>query len=245
MHLLEGENICKNFGGLAAVSKVDFYVDEGEIVGLIGPNGAGKTTLFNLISAALKPKPGKITYKGKDITPLPAYKICRMGIARTFQTVKIFPHVSVARNVMVGALFGTGHHVNSREAQKKAEETLEFVDLLPLKDTLAGDLTLAQQKRLEVARALASAPELLLLDELMAGLTQTEVTEAMGDIKHIRDRGITVIMIEHLMQAIMGISDRIIVLDYGRKLAEGTPQEVANNPEVIKVYLGEECDVAD
>ena len=245
MHLLEGENICKNFGGLAAVSKVDFFVDKGEIVGLIGPNGAGKTTLFNLISAALKPKPGKITYKGKDITPLPAYKICRMGIARTFQTVKIFPHVSVARNVMVGALFGTGHYVNSREAQKKAEETLEFVDLLPLKDTLAGDLTLAQQKRLEVARALASAPELLLLDELMAGLTQTEVTEAMGDIKHIRDRGITVIMIEHLMQAIMGISDRIIVLDYGRKLAEGTPQEVANNPEVIKVYLGEECDVAD
>jgi branched-chain amino acid transport system ATP-binding protein len=245
VHLLEGENICKNFGGLAAVSKVDFYVDKGEIVGLIGPNGAGKTTLFNLISAALKPKPGKITYKGKDITPLPAYKICRLGIARTFQTVKIFPHVSVARNVMVGALFGTGRYVTTRDAQKKAEETLEFVDLLPLKDSLAGDLTLSQQKRLEVARALASGPDLLLLDELMAGLTQTEVTEAMADIKHIRDSGITVIMIEHLMQAIMGISDRIIVLDYGRKLAEGTPQEVANNPEVIKVYLGEECDVGD
>jgi branched-chain amino acid transport system ATP-binding protein len=245
VHLLEGENICKHFGGLAAVSKVDFYVDKGEILGLIGPNGAGKTTLFNLISAALKPKPGKITYQGKDITPLPAYKICRLGIARTFQTVKIFPHVSVARNVMVGALFGTGHHVNSREAQKKAEETLEFLGLLPLKDTLAGDLTLSDQKRLEVARALTTDPELLLLDELMAGLTQTEVTEAMADIKHIRDRGITVIMIEHLMQAIMGISDRIIVLDYGSKIAEGTPHEVANNPKVIEVYLGEECDAAD
>jgi branched-chain amino acid transport system ATP-binding protein len=245
VHLLEGENICKNFGGLAAVNKVDFYVDQGEILGLIGPNGAGKTTLFNLISAALKPKPGKITYKGKDITPLPAYKICRLGIARTFQTVKIFPHVTVARNVMVGAIFGTGHYVSSREAQKKAEETLEFVDLLPLKDSLAGDLTLAQQKRLEVARALASGPELLLLDELMAGLTQTEVAEAMMDIKQIRDRGVTVIMIEHLMQAIMGISDRIVVLDYGSKIAEGTPQEVANNPKVIEVYLGEECDVGD
>jgi branched-chain amino acid transport system ATP-binding protein len=245
VHLLEGENICKHFGGLAAVSKVDFYVDKGEILGLIGPNGAGKTTLFNLISAALKPKPGKITYQGKDITPLPAYKICRLGIARTFQTVKIFPHVSVARNVMVGALFGTGHHVSSREAQKKAEETLEFVGLLSLKDTVAGDLTLSDQKRLEVARALTTDPELLLLDELMAGLTQTEVTEAMADIKHIRDRGITVIMIEHLMQAIMGISDRIIVLDYGSKIAEGTPHEVANNPKVIEVYLGEECDAAD
>jgi branched-chain amino acid transport system ATP-binding protein len=237
--------VTRHFGGLAAVSEVDFYVDQGEIVGLIGPNGAGKTTLFNLISAALKPRPGKITFKGVDITPLPAYKICRMGIARTFQTVKVFPHVPVVRNVMVGALFGTGKHISSREAQKKAEEKLEFVDMLPLKDVPAGDLTLAQQKRLEVARALASEPELLLLDELMAGLTPAEVAEAMGDIKQIRDSGVTVIMIEHLMQAIMGISDRILVLDYGRKIAEGTPQEVASNPKVIEVYLGEECDVAD
>jgi branched-chain amino acid transport system ATP-binding protein len=245
VHLLEGEGVCKNFGGLAAVSDVDFFVDKGEILGLIGPNGAGKTTLFNLISAALKPKPGRITFKDRDITPLPAHEICRMGIARTFQTVKIFPHVPVVRNVMVGALFGTGRRIGSKEAQKKAEESLEFVDLLQLKDAPAGDLTLAQQKRLEMARALASGPELLLLDELMAGLTQTEVAEAMEDVKQIRDeRGITVIMIEHLMQAIMAISDRIVVLDYGRKIAEGTPQEVANNPKVIEVYLGEECDVA-
>lgn len=244
MHLLDGEGVTKHFGGLAAVSDVDFYVDKGEILGLIGPNGAGKTTLFNLISASLKPNPGKITFKGIDLAPLPAYKICRLGIARTFQTVKIFPHVPVLRNVMVGALFGTGRRMSSAEATKKAEEALEFVDLLPLKNVPAGDLTLANQKRLEMARALASDPELLLLDELMAGLTQVEVTEAMGDIRQVRDRGITVIMIEHLMKAIMAVSDRIVVLDYGRKIAEGTPQEVSTNPKVIEVYLGEECDVA-
>ena len=245
MHLLEGEEVTKHFGGLAAVSDVNFYVDEGEILGLIGPNGAGKTTLFNLISASLKPKPGKITFQGQDITPLAAYKICRLGIARTFQTVKIFPNVPVVRNVMVGALFGTGRHVSSAEARKLAEEALEFVDMAAYKDLPAGDLTLAQQKRLELARALASQPKLLLLDELMAGLTPTEVTEAMGDVADIRKRGITIIMIEHVMQAIMKISDRIIVLDYGKKIAEGTPAEVAANPQVIEVYLGEECDAGD
>ncbi len=244
MHLLEGKGVTKYFGGLAAVSGVDFYVDKGEILGLIGPNGAGKTTLFNAISAALKPTRGKIFFKGRDITPLPAYRICRLGIARTFQTVKIFPHVPVIRNVMVGALFGTGHRLSAREALKKAEEVLEFVDLTDYKDVPAGDLTLANQKRLEVARALATDPELLLLDELMAGLTPTEVAEASGDIQQLRQRGITIIMIEHVMQAIMSVSDRIIVLDYGKKIAEGTPQEVAANEKVIEVYLGEECDVA-
>ncbi len=244
MHLLEGQGVTKHFGGLAAVSDVDFYVDKGEILGLIGPNGAGKTTLFNLISASLKPTRGRIFFKGRDITPLPAYKICRLGIARTFQTVKIFPNVPVMRNVMVGALFGTGHRMSAREALKKAEEVLEFVDLTDYKDVPAGDLTLANQKRLEVARALATDPELLLLDELMAGLTPTEVAEASGDIQQLRQRGITIIMIEHVMQAIMSVSDRIIVLDYGKKIAEGTPQEVAANEKVIEVYLGEECDVA-
>ncbi len=245
MHLLEGDGVTRHFGGLAAVSEVDFYVDQGEILGLIGPNGAGKTTLFNLISGALKPKPGKITFKERDITPLPVHQICRLGIARTFQTVKIFPNVPVVRNVMVGALFGTGRRrVSSSEAMKKAEEVLEFVDLTSLKNVPAGDLTLANQKRLELARALASDPELLLLDELMAGLTPTEVNEAMNDIAEVRARGVTVIMIEHVMQAIMKISDRIVVLDYGRKIAEGTPGEVAVNPKVIEVYLGEECDVA-
>ena len=240
MHLLEGEGVTKHFGGLAAVSDVDFYVDKGEILGLIGPNGAGKTTLFNVISAALKPTRGKIFFKGQDITPLPPHKICRLGIARTFQTVKIFPHVPVVRNVMVGALFGTGRHLSTREALKKAEEVLEFVDLTEFKDVPAGDLTLANQKRLEVARALATDPELLLLDELMAGLTPTEVAEASSDVRQLRERGITIIMIEHVMQAIMSVSDRIIVLDYGKKIAEGTPAEVAANEKVIEVYLGEE-----
>lgn len=241
MPLLEGEGVSRYFGGLAAVAEVDFYLDEGQILGLIGPNGAGKTTLFNLISAALKPTSGKISYRGRDITGFPPYKICRLGIARTFQTVKIFPHVPVLRNVMVGSLFGTGRRISEGQALRKAEEALEFVNLSHLKDVPAGDLTLANQKRLEVARALATDPDLLLLDELMAGLTQNEITEAMGDITTIRARGVTVIMIEHVMHAIMGICDRIMVLDYGRKIAEGTPQEVAGNEKVIEVYLGQEC----
>jgi len=238
VHLLEGEDLCRQFGGLAAVSHVSFHLDEGEILGLIGPNGAGKTTLFNLISAALKPTSGKITFKGKEITGLPAFKICRLGIARTFQTVKIFPNVPVVRNVMVGALFGTAGHVSEAEALRNAEEALSFVNLSQYRDLPAGDLTLANQKRLEVARALATKPEVLLLDELMAGLTHTEIDEVMKEIAQIRSRGVTVIMIEHVMHAIMNICGRIIVLDYGAKIAEGTPEEIAVNEQVIECYLG-------
>ncbi len=245
MHLLEGEGVTRHFGGLAAVSDVDFYVDQGEILGLIGPNGAGKTTLFNLISASLPPTRGKMTYKGKPITGLPPHRICRLGIARTFQTVKIFPHVAVVRNVMVGSLFGTGKRISEADALKKAEAALEFVDLTSFRDLPAGDLTLANQKRLEVARALATDPELLLLDELMAGLTHTEIDEAMKDITQIRARGITVIMIEHVMHAIMGICDRIVVLDHGRKIAQGTPVEIAVNEQVIECYLGKETEDGD
>lgn len=240
MHLLEGEGVTRYFGGLAAIADVDFFVNEGEILGLIGPNGAGKTTLFNVISAALSPTRGKISYRGREITGLPAHRICRMGIARTFQTVKIFSHLPVVRNAMVGSLFGTGRRIGEAEALKKAEAALEFVDLLPLRNVPAGDLTLANQKRLEVARALASGPDLLLLDELMAGLTHPEITEAMGDIAQIRSRGITVVMIEHVMHAIMGTCDRIIVLDHGRKIAEGTPAEIAVNQQVIECYLGQD-----
>jgi branched-chain amino acid transport system ATP-binding protein len=240
VHLLEGEKVTKYFGGLAAVSDVDFYVDEGEILGLIGPNGAGKTTLFNLISASLEPKPGIIRYKGKNITGLSPYKICRMGISRTFQTVKIFGSIPVIDNVRIGALFGLAKSISSAEATKRARELLEFVGLTDFSGIPARGLTLANQKRLEVARALAAQPELLLLDEMMAGLNQTEITQAMDLVKTIRGKGITIIMIEHVMKAIMNVCDRIIVLNYGKKIAEGTPQEIANSKVVVEVYLGEQ-----
>ncbi len=242
MHLLEGEKVTKYFGGLAAVSDVDFYIDEGEILGLIGPNGAGKTTLFNLISAALEPKPGIIKFKDKKINGLKPYQICRLGIARTFQTVKVFGNMPVMENVRVGSLFGPFKGLSTAEATKVATELLEFVGLSDVAFTPARDLTLAHQKRLEVARALATKPTLLLLDELMAGLNQTELLEAMELIRQIQKRGITIIMIEHVMKAIMGICDRIIVLHHGKKIADGTPQEVANSKTVIEVYLGETSD---
>lgn len=240
MRILEGENVTKYFGGLAAVSEVDFYVDEGEVVGLIGPNGAGKTTLFNLISAALVPKPGIIRFKGKNITGLKPHKICRMGIARTFQTVKIFANLPVFDNIRVGSLFGTSQKISPAEAEKETAELLDFVGLSKISHLPAKDLTLANQKRLEVARALATRPELLMLDELMAGLNQTEVAQTMGLVKQIRDKGITIIMIEHVMSAIMNVCDRIIVLHHGKKIAEGTPQEIATSKTVIEVYLGEQ-----
>jgi branched-chain amino acid transport system ATP-binding protein len=246
MHLLEGKGVTKNFGGLTAVSGVDFFVDKGEILGLIGPNGAGKTTLFNLISASLVPKPGKIFFKDKNITGLKPHQICRLGIARTFQTVKIFANLSILDNVRAAALFGSAKSPSDSQATKEALELLEFVGLsqkVPV-DSPAKDLTLANQKRLEVARALATKPELILLDELMAGLNPTEVGEAMEDIREIRrDRGITVIMIEHVMKAIMNVCDRIVVLNYGKKIAEGTPQEIVNSKTVIEVYLGEQTNV--
>jgi branched-chain amino acid transport system ATP-binding protein len=238
MHILEGEKLTKNFGGLTAVSDVDFYVDKGEIVGLIGPNGAGKTTLFNLISATYTPKPGKIIFKGKNITGLKPYQICRMGIARTFQTVKVFGNLSVLENVRLASLFGNPKKPTESEATKEALELLDFVGLKDISSP-AKDLTLGNQKRLEMARALAARPDLLLLDELMAGLNQTEVGEAMDDIREIRSKGVTIIMIEHVMKAIMNVCDRIIVLNYGKKIAEGTPQEIANSKTVIEVYLGE------
>ena len=238
MHLLEGKNVTKSFGGLTAVSAVDFFVDEGEIIGLIGPNGAGKTTLFNLISAALEPKPGEIRFKGKRINGLNPYQICRLGIARTFQTVKIFSNLPVIENVRIGSLFGPQKRLSAAEATKVAMEQLEFVGLSEAAHTPARDLTLAAQKRLEVARALATKPSLLLLDEIMAGLNQTELNLAMELVKKIQGRGITIIMIEHVMKAIMNICSRIIVLHHGQKIAEGTPQEVANSKTVIEVYLG-------
>jgi branched-chain amino acid transport system ATP-binding protein len=242
MRLLEGQGVTKYFGGLAAVFEVDFHVDPGEVFGLIGPNGAGKTTLFNLISAALTPKSGAIKFKGKNITGLKPHQICRMGVARTFQTVKIFANMSVLDNVALGALFGASARISSADAERQATALLEFVGLSTLKAAPAKDLTLANQKRLEVAGALATQPELLLLDELMAGLNPAEVAQAMELVARIRDRGITIIMIEHVMKAIMSVCDRIMVLHHGQKIADGTPQEIANSKTVIKVYLGEKAD---
>ena len=239
MPILEGEGVTKHFGGLAAVSSVDFNVGEGEVVGLIGPNGAGKTTLFNLISGALVPKPGAIKFKAENITGLKPHKICKMGIARTFQSVKVFANMPVLENVVLGSLFGTSNSVSSADAAREAMESLEFVGLSAVRATPAKDLTLANQKRLEVARALATKPELLLLDELMAGLNPTEVDQAMELVTRIRDQGITIFMIEHVMKAIMSVCDRIMVLHHGEKIAEGTPQEIATSRTVVEVYLGE------
>jgi branched-chain amino acid transport system ATP-binding protein len=239
MRMLEGEKVTKYFGGLAAVSQVDFYVEQGEIFGLIGPNGAGKTTLFNLISGAFTPKSGVIKFKGKKISGLKPYKICRMGMARTFQEVKIFPNVPAVQNVALGALFGTPKSVSTAEATKEAEELLDFVGFAVPKNIPAGGLTLVNQKRVEIARALATKADMLLLDEVMAGLTPTETAEAMELVKRIRDRGVTVFLIEHVMRAIMGVCDRIMVLHHGEKIADGTPKEISTSKKVIEVYLGE------
>jgi len=241
MPILEGKGVTKYFGGLAAVSNLDFNVERGEALGLIGPNGAGKTTLFNLISAALVPKSGIIRLKGKNITGLKPYKICRMGVARTFQTVKVFPDMPVLDNVVLGSYFGTSTNMSSADAVVKASEILEFMGLSEVKAIPAKDLTLANQKRLEVARALATNPELLLLDEIMAGLNPAEVGQAMELVNRIREKGITIIMIEHVMKAIMNVCERIIVLHHGAKIAEGTPQEIATSKKVIEVYLGEKA----
>jgi branched-chain amino acid transport system ATP-binding protein len=239
MPILEGQGVTKYFGGLAAVSDVNFQVEQGEILGLIGPNGAGKTTLFGLISAAYVPKPGVIKFKGENITGLRPHQICRQGVARTFQSVKIFPNMTVLDNIALGVHFGTPKQVTASQAAEEAVKLLEFVGLSAQTSTPAKDLTLGNQKLLEVTRALATNPEVLLLDEIMAGLNPTEITQAMELVSKIRAQGITILMIEHVMKAIMSVCDRIMVLHHGKKIAEGTPQEIATSETVIKVYLGE------
>ncbi|MEW6663835.1 MAG: ABC transporter ATP-binding protein [Thermodesulfobacteriota bacterium] len=238
MQILEGSGVSKHFGGLAAISNVDFHVERGEIVGLIGPNGAGKTTLFNLISAAVPVDSGEIRFKGTRISGLKSYQVCRCGVARTFQSVRVFPNLSVHENVILASHFGAPGNRSAAQAAEEALEFLEFTGLSVPRRTLAKDLTLAQQKKLEVARALATKPELLLLDEVIAGLNPTETSHSMDLVARIKDRGITIMMIEHVMKAIMSICNRIIVLHYGVKIAEGTPGEIANDKTVIEVYLG-------
>jgi branched-chain amino acid transport system ATP-binding protein len=239
MRMLEGEKVTKYFGGLAAVLNVDFYVEKGEVFGLIGPNGAGKTTLFNLISGAFVPKSGVIKFKNEKISGLKPHKICRMGMARTFQEVRVFPNLPAIQNVALGALFGRPKPIPPAEATRESDALLDFVGLSVSKSIPAGGLTLVDQKRVEIARALATKTDMLLLDEVMAGLTPTETAEAMELVKKIRDRGVTVFMIEHVMKAIMGVCDRIMVLHHGEKIADGTPKEIATSKKVIEVYLGE------
>jgi len=239
MRILEGEKVTKHFGGLAAVNNVDFAIDQGEVVGLIGPNGAGKTTLFNLISGSLPTTAGEIRYKGKKITGLKPHQICKKGVARTFQSAKLFAGMTVFENALAASLFGTKRAISVPDAEREAKELLEFVELSTVGAMLAKDLPIAHRKRLEVARALATKPDLLMSDEVMAGLNPAELAHAMELITKTRNKGITVFMIEHVMKAIMNICDRIIVLHHGNKIAEGTPEEIATSRTVVEVYLGE------
>lgn len=236
MSFLEARNIVKRFGGLTAVSNLSFTVEKGEILGIIGPNGSGKTTVFNLISRFFPLTSGEIAFKGTRIDQLPAHKICELGIGRTFQVVKPLKRMSVIDNVMVGAFLRTSSIGRARE---KAEEIIDFCGLGQFKNHEAKSLPIALRKRLEIARSLATEPELILLDETCAGLNPRESEEAIALIRRIRDAGVTIIIVEHIMKVMMGISDRILAINFGSQIAMGKPQEVAGHPEVIKAYLGD------
>ena len=236
--ILQVQDLTKRFGGLQALSDITFDLAEGQILGLIGPNGAGKTTLFNVINGVYAPERGRVTFRGEDITGLPSYEVAQRGLARTHQVVRPLNDLSVRENVMVGACYGREKH-SLKEARRVADEALTQVGLIDRADQPAGSLNVAQKKRLEMARALAAKPYLILLDEVLAGLNPSEIAAMMATVRAIRDQGITILMIEHVMQAIMAISDRILVLDYGLLIAAGAPEEVANNPQVIEAYLGD------
>ena len=237
MSLLSIKKVSMFFGGLAAISDVSFEIRKGEILGLIGPNGAGKTTMFNVVNGFYKPTKGEVFFNDRKISGLRPHQICKLGIARTFQVVKPLQRMSVLDNVIASAFL----RVKSRvQAEEVAMETIGFTGLIDDRDVISKGLPLGKRKKLEIARALATQPELLLLDESFAGLNPHELDESIGIIRRIKERGITIMIIEHHMKVIMSISDRIVVLNYGEKIAEGTPHEIAHNPLVVEAYLGEE-----
>jgi branched-chain amino acid transport system ATP-binding protein len=239
MSYLKVEGLSKSFGGLKAVHDVGFEIEQGEILGLIGPNGSGKTTTLNLLTGFLKPDSGIVMFKGQNVAGLPRCQVCRKGVARTFQIIKPFLEFTAMQNVMVGRVYGQEPARNLKVAAEESKKILDVVGLLGKAEVLAKDLTLMERKRLELARALATKPQLLLLDELMAGLNHAEAEDAMQLIRQIKaDLDLTILMVEHIVKAIVGLSDRIVVLNMGEKIAEGRPQEVIHDPEVIDVYLG-------
>lgn len=237
MNILEIKNLVKDFGGLRAVDTLSLSIVEGQILGLIGPNGAGKSTAFNCIAGVYAPTGGEIYFSGEKINQIKPWNLCKKGLARTFQIVKPFRSKSVLYNVMVGSFVTTD---KTAAAEEKALNVLKLLQFEDKKDERAGNLTIAELKRLEVARALATEPKLLLFDEVMAGLRPAEVDEMVQIIQNLRDQGITIFIIEHIMRAIMALSDRIVVIHFGKKIAEGSPQEVASDDNVIKAYLGDE-----